>query len=106
MSSVKINFRVPENIWNEFLRVMESDPLSTTPSALLRDLIIQYIKDNQKEENKMFKGIVKDQLGTMEDRTTKTYSTYFEAHQAAEKLCKKTMGDRGAISVIEVKDDK
>lgn len=50
MSSVKINFRVPENIWNEFLRVMESDPLSTTPSALLRDLIIQYIKDNQKEE--------------------------------------------------------
>lgn len=53
----------------------------------------------------MFKGIVKDQLGTMEDRTTKTYSTYFEAHQAAEKLCKKTMGDRGTIVVIEIKED-
>lgn len=49
----------------------------------------------------MYKGIVKDQLGTME-RETKLYLTYKDAHDAAEKLCKRTMGDRGIIDVVQV----
>jgi hypothetical protein len=48
-----------------------------------------------------FIGIVRDQLHTMEDRKTKPYATYKEAHDAAEKLCKRTMGDRGTIEVEE-----
>ena len=50
----------------------------------------------------MYKGIVKDQLGTMETRETKLYPTYKEAHDAAEKLCKRTMGERGTIDVVQV----
>lgn len=51
---------------------------------------------------KKYQGIVKDRMGTMETRKTKTYATYKEAHDAAEKLCKKTMGERGSIDAKEV----
>lgn len=43
-------------------------------------------------------GIVKDQLN-QETRKTKGYDTYKEAHDAAERLCKRTIGSRGTISV-------
>jgi len=49
----------------------------------------------------MYRGIVKDQLKTLETRKTREYSTYKEAHDAAEKLCKRTYGDRGTIDVEE-----
>jgi len=49
----------------------------------------------------MYRGIVKDQLKTLEIRKTREYNTYKEAHDAAEKLCKKTYGDRGVIDVEE-----
>lgn len=51
------------------------------------------------EKIEQYQGIVKDDLGTMDARKTKWYSTYKEAHDAAEKLCKRTMGDRGSINV-------
>jgi len=47
----------------------------------------------------MYRGIVKDQMGTFDTKHTKYYETYQEAHDAAEKLCKRTMGDRGTIDV-------
>lgn len=50
---------------------------------------------------KKYQGIVKDQLGSLDTRKTRTYETYKEAHDAAEKLCKRTMGDRGTIEVEE-----
>lgn len=49
-----------------------------------------------------YQGIVVDRLNTLDDRKTKLYSTYKEAHKAAENLCKRTMGERGSISVKEV----
>lgn len=67
---------------------------------------LDYTKIN-KGDNEMkngaeqYRGIVKDDLGTMETKKTKWYSTYKEAHDAAENLCKKTMGDRGSIDVEE-----
>ena len=55
------------------------------------------------EEKKMlYVGIVRDDLKSLEDKRTKIYATYKEAHDAAEKLCKKTYGDRGSIVVEEV----
>jgi hypothetical protein len=54
-------------------------------------------------EMTQYKGKVIDQMKTMETRETKWYPTYKEAHDAAEKLCKRTMGDRGTIEV-EQKD--
>jgi len=50
-------------------------------------------------------GIVKDRLQTMEARKTKKYDTYKKAHDAAEKLCKRTMGERGTIDVIIVNEN-
>lgn len=47
-------------------------------------------------------GIVKDHLGALDTHKTKSYSTYRAAHDAAEKLCKKTLGDRGSIDVEEI----
>jgi hypothetical protein len=52
-----------------------------------------------KKTEQKYRGIVTDDLGTMETRKTKYYGTYKEAHDAAEKLCKRTMGDRGSIDV-------
>ena len=46
-----------------------------------------------------YRGVVEDQMKTMDTRKTKHYSTYKDAHDAAERLCKKTMGDRGTIDV-------
>jgi hypothetical protein len=53
----------------------------------------------------MYKGIVSDDLNTMETRYTKLYETWKDAHDAAEKLCKRTMGSRGSIGVREVIKD-
>ena len=50
-------------------------------------------------------GIVRDDLKTLPDRNTKEYDTYFDAHQAAEKLCRKTYGDRGSVDVETVISD-
>ena len=47
-------------------------------------------------------GIVRDDLDTLPDHKTKTFKTYFEAHTAAEDLCKKTYGDRGSIDVLDL----
>ena len=44
-------------------------------------------------------GVVKDRLQTMETQKTRGYDTYKEAHDAAERLCERTMGDRGTIDV-------
>lgn len=48
-----------------------------------------------------YRGLVIDRMNTLETRKTKYYSTYQEAHEAAEKLCKKTLGERGSIDVEE-----
>jgi hypothetical protein len=49
-----------------------------------------------------YRGIVTDDLKSMDDRKTKKYDTYKEAHDAAEALCKRTMGDRGSIDVEQI----
>ena len=46
-----------------------------------------------------YRGVVEDQMKTMDKRKTKHYNTYKDAHDAAERLCKKTIGDRGTIDV-------
>lgn len=46
-----------------------------------------------------YQGIVKDQMGTMDTLKTRICDTYKGAHDAAETLCKKTMGDRGTIDI-------
>jgi len=51
-----------------------------------------------------YKGFVIDKMKEFETRKTKYYKTYKEAHDAAEKLCKKTYGDRGTIEVKGVID--
>lgn len=49
----------------------------------------------------VYRGVVVDSLKTLPPRWTKNYDTYKEAHDAAEKLCKRTYGDRGFIEVQE-----
>ena len=51
----------------------------------------------------MYRGLVIDRLHTLETRKTKYYPTYKEAHDAAEKLLRRTWGDRGTIE-IETKE--
>lgn len=48
-----------------------------------------------------YRGLVLDRMDTVETRKTKWYDTYKEAHEAAEKLCKKTIGERGKITIEE-----
>jgi len=57
------------------------------------------------KEEKKFRGYVMDRLGTVPAKKTKFYFTYREAHEAAEKLCSKTLGERGAIFVAHKDDD-
>ena len=52
------------------------------------------------EKETKYQGIVKDRLGTLGERKTRYYATYQEAHEAAEKLCRKSWGDRATIDVI------
>ncbi len=53
-----------------------------------------------------YQGIVKDRLGECEDRKTKHYTTYQEAHIAAERLCEKHFSDeRGEIDVITIPEN-
>ncbi|GFN32562.1 hypothetical protein PCURB6_28220 [Paenibacillus curdlanolyticus] len=54
----------------------------------------------------MYQGLVIDQLKSLETRKTRLYTTYQEAHKAAEKLCKRTYGDRGGIDVIIIDSKK
>jgi len=51
-------------------------------------------------ESVRYRGYVKDSLRELDALKTKLYDTYQEAHEAAERLCKKTLGDRGTIDVI------
>jgi|GEM_PF-1403921 len=51
---------------------------------------------------KKFIGIVKDDMKTLDTQYTGKFATYKEAHEAAEKLCKRTYGDRGSIDVIDI----
>lgn len=48
-----------------------------------------------------YQGIVKDMGDTLPNRKTKFYDTYMDAHNAAEKLCKRTYGNRGTIDAYE-----
>lgn len=54
---------------------------------------------NETSKNKIYRGLVIDELKSMPTRYTRYYHTYHEAHEAAEKLCKKTMAERGRIDV-------
>lgn len=54
----------------------------------------------------MYQGIVKDRLHSLPTRKTKYYKTRSAAHNAAEKLCKRTYGNRGSIDTREVKRKK
>jgi hypothetical protein len=56
--------------------------------------------------SKKYRGLVKDEMDTLETRKTRLYNTYKEAHDKAETLCKKTMGNRGKISVEEITEYK
>jgi hypothetical protein len=47
----------------------------------------------------VYVGYVIDRLGSLPTRKTRKYSTYKEAHDAAEKLCKRTYGARGYVGV-------
>jgi len=53
----------------------------------------------------MYRGIIKDQLRALPDRRTRTYSTYELAHRAAERLCRRTYGERGTI-LVEIEEAK
>ncbi|OQC75351.1 MAG: hypothetical protein BWX44_00082 [Spirochaetes bacterium ADurb.Bin001] len=50
---------------------------------------------------KKYRGVVKDKLKALEDKKTRWYATHQDAHAAAERLCKRTMGGRGTISVMD-----
>ena len=50
-----------------------------------------------------YMGVIKDRLGSLPTYGTKSYETYKEAHDAAEKLEKKHgVGERYNIKVIKV----
>lgn len=44
-------------------------------------------------------GHVYDRMNRQNHRKTRTYRTFQDAHNAAEKLCKKWLGERGMIDV-------
>lgn len=47
-----------------------------------------------------YQGYAIDRFSALETRKTKFYATEYEAHKAAEKLCKKYFsGDRGMVRV-------
>lgn len=47
--SPKVSFRIPQTIWDEFLKEIEKDPLVESPSQKIRELIIEYVKDCRNE---------------------------------------------------------
>jgi hypothetical protein len=63
--------------------------------------LVSEFAEKVKGETKMtkYRGMVIDELKTMETRKTKWYNIYDDAHKAAEKLCKRTMGERGTLDV-------
>jgi hypothetical protein len=50
-------------------------------------------------KSKNRRGHVIDRLGSLPTRKTRWYTTEKEAHDAAEKLCKRTYRERGHIIV-------
>ena len=51
-----------------------------------------------------YQGIVIDRMGVMDVRKTRKYETYKDAHDSAERLCEKTMGERRELHVVEVEE--
>ena len=49
--SPKVSFRIPQTIWDEFLKEIEKDPLVGSPSQKIRELIIEYVKECRKQED-------------------------------------------------------
>jgi hypothetical protein len=49
---------------------------------------------------KNYRGVVKDSMGFLDPRKTKRYNSYKAAHDAAELLCKRTIGSRGIVTVL------
>jgi hypothetical protein len=54
----------------------------------------------EKKYEVKYQGIVKDQMKILATRKTRLYNTYKAAHDAAEKICKRSMGNRGILEVI------
>lgn len=52
---------------------------------------------------KKWRGVVTDRLDSLKTRYSLYYTSVREAHYAAEQICKRTMKERGTIS-IESKD--
>lgn len=50
-----------------------------------------------------YRGIITDRCKTLPKRMTKFYTTYYEAYKAAERLAKRTYGERANIRTEEVK---
>lgn len=72
----------------------------TTRSTVVRAALAEYLKNKEAVPmQKKYRCIVKDDMHTLEPKLTKWYDTYYDAHQAAEKLCKRTYGQRGSIDV-------
>lgn len=53
------------------------------------------------KSKRKFRGFVVDRLGTIKTKKTRFYKSYYEAHKQAERLCQRTIKDRGEISVEE-----
>lgn len=48
-------------------------------------------------------GYAVDRFGALKAHKTRRYSNDYEAHKAAEKLCKKYFGARGMVRVESIK---
>lgn len=99
--------RIPLSLPDDMYETLRKLSFSThEPMAKhIRAAITEYL--NKKEESPVtnqiqYRGIVKDDMRTLETKHTKWYPTYQEAHQAAEKLCKRTYGQRGSVDVENV----
>ena len=46
-----------------------------------------------------YQGFAIDRLGYLKTRKTRFYATYYDAYQAAQKLCRKWLKNRGYIDV-------
>ena len=53
-----------------------------------------------------YRGIARDKLSALKERRTKHYAALYEAHEAAEKLARKHMGERGEVSVAICEEGK
>ena len=67
--SPKVSFRIPQTIWDEFLKEIEKDPLVESPSQKIRELIIEYIKECRKKEEKVMRACLVNKEGLVFDKT-------------------------------------